>query len=454
MAIEKERIYSVGQVNSLVKVVLEGGLPPRLTVFGEISGWKEHRGSGHCYFSLKDESGVLPCVMWKSSFKKVKFEPSDGMAVLGRGHIDVYPPHGKYQFYVESLKPAGVGELQMRYERMRKRLEDEGLFKEEHKKRLPSYPERIAVLTSSSGAALEDIADSIYKRWPCVRLFFHAVPVQGEGSAERIAAGIRKVNRVVENLKLDLIIVGRGGGSLEDLWAFNEEVVARAIYESKLPVISAVGHEMDVTIADLVADARASTPTKAGVIAVPDAAEVMEHLRSLEIRLGGRVEGKVKICREVVERYAARAVFRDAFYLIRMREQEVDEAGGRLAETMRVILDSARRFLQGSYEQVVKIEPGSLIGRKGIELENLRFKMEGGLSKVVSKCNVELAARENRLRGLNPRGVLRRGYSITRNKRTGAVMKGTGDVDVGDVISTELVDENRVESKVIKKENS
>jgi len=277
----KTRIYTVSQVNALIKVVLEDSLPPRLIVRGEISGWKQHT-SGHCYFSLKDENAVLPCVIWASKFKNVKFSPEDGMAVLATGHIDVYTVGGKYQLYVDKLEPEGVGALQLAFEQMYKRLKAEGLFEEKYKKPLPAYPERIGILTSESGAAVHDIKDSIHNRWPPARLFLYPVPVQGEGAAEKIAAALGDMNRRNKELKLDILIVGRGGGALEDLWAFNEEVLARAIFDSKIPVISAVGHEVDTTIADLVADARASTPTKAGVVAVPDMQEVLEHVDNLK----------------------------------------------------------------------------------------------------------------------------------------------------------------------------
>ncbi|MBN2592552.1 MAG: exodeoxyribonuclease VII large subunit, partial [Sedimentisphaerales bacterium] len=235
-----KKIYTVSQINSLIKVALEENLPPQLIVRGQISDFKHHT-SGHCYFSLKDEGAVLPCVMWASKVKNVKFSPEDGMEVLSTGHIDVYAPGGKYQLYVDKIEPAGVGALQLAFEQMVAKLRREGLFDEVHKKALPPYPMRIGILTSESGAALRDITDSIHNRWPCAKLFLYPVPVQGEGSAEKIAAALHDINRRDQRLKLDVLIVGRGGGAIEDLWAFNEEVLARAIFDSTIPVISAVG---------------------------------------------------------------------------------------------------------------------------------------------------------------------------------------------------------------------
>ncbi|MHC5000620.1 MAG: exodeoxyribonuclease VII large subunit [Planctomycetota bacterium] len=242
-------VFTVTQLNNLIQVTLEEALPPRVILRGEISNWKRH-SSGHCYFSLKDsEGGQIPCVMWASKFRNIKFDCQNGLAILATGYVDVYVPGGKYQFYAEKLDPAGVGDLQLAFEQMRKRLQAEGLFDPAHKRELPTYPMNIGVITSRSGAAVVDIADSIYSRWPCATLHVFDAPVQGEGSAEKIAAVINKANRMQKQLKLDILIVGRGGGSMEDLWAFNEEPVARSIFASKIPTISAVGHEVDVTIA-------------------------------------------------------------------------------------------------------------------------------------------------------------------------------------------------------------
>ena len=198
---KQRRIYSVGQVNLLVKAALEEVLPPRLIVRGEISDWKRH-SSGHCYFSLKDETGVLPCVMWSSKYRSVKFKVEDGMAVLASGHVDVYPAGGKYQLYAEKLEPEGIGALQMAFEQMVAKLRAEGLFEDKYKKALPAYPMRIGILTSETGAAVHDISDSVMNRWPCAKLYLYPVPVQGEGAAAKIAAAVRDVNRRNAKLKL------------------------------------------------------------------------------------------------------------------------------------------------------------------------------------------------------------------------------------------------------------
>ena len=468
----KVKIYSVSQVNSLIKAALEENLPSRLSVAGELTDWVV-AASGHAYFSLKDETALLPCVMWRSSLRKVKFEVENGQAVVVRGHVDVYPPQGKYQFYAESMTPEGVGALQLAFEQMVKKLRGEGLFDEEHKKALPPYPERIGILTSESGAAVHDIADSIFNRWPCAELFLYPVPVQGEGAAEEIAAALRDLNRRNERLRLDVVIVGRGGGSMEDLWAFNEEVLARAIFDSRIPVISAVGHEVDVTVADMVADKRASTPTKAGVVAVPDMQEVLAGLASTQSRLRGDIEGRIKLAGQNLETLLASAVFRNPLFLVRTAEQQLDELGGELGDAMRELLIEAGHQVSASYEQVIRIEPHRLIGRMRVELNKLwnrvkvgaatavgerrmqlrevKNRLEGSGKTIIDGRILSLTAAENRLAGLAPKAVLQRGYSITSNKRTGRVIRGLHDVEIGDSMVTELAGEERIQSRVTDK---
>jgi exodeoxyribonuclease VII large subunit len=444
------KIYTVSQINSLIKVALEENLPSQLVVSGEISDFKHHT-SGHCYFSLKDKGGILPCVMWASKFKNVKFSPEDGMAVLATGHIDVYTIGGKYQLYVDKLDPAGVGALQLAFEQMVRKLQSEGLFDDVHKKTLPPYPMRIGILTSESGAAVHDITDSIHTRWPCAKLFLYPVPVQGEDSAGKIAAALRDVNRRNRKLKLDVLIVGRGGGSLEDLWAFNEEVLARAIFDSKIPVISAVGHEVDTTIADLVADARASTPTKAGVVAVPDMQEILGQLINIERRLAGQTKASLKLAEGELEIVLAGALFRNPLLLVQNAQQQLDELSIELAEAIRELLIEAHQKLSAGYEQIIRIEPHRLLGNKTVELNNWQNRANMGIGAIINNCRIQLTAQANRLAGLNPKSVLQRGYSITTNKKTGSLVRTSEEVHIGDYLITELASETSIESKVTKK---
>jgi exodeoxyribonuclease VII large subunit len=444
------KIYTVSQINSLIKIALEEKLPPRLIVRGEISDWKHH-ASGHCYFSLKDEGAVLPCVMWASKFKNIKFSPENGMEVLSTGHIDVYTLGGKYQLYVDKIEPAGIGALQLAFEQMVAKLRKEGLFDEAHKKALPLYPMRIGILTSESGAALHDITDSIHSRWPCAKLFLYPVPVQGEDAAVKIAAALREINRYNQKFDLDVLIVGRGGGAMEDLWAFNEEVLARAIFDSTIPVISAVGHEVDTTIADLVADARASTPTKAGVVAVPDMQEILQQLASTEQRLSNQTRARLKIAEHMLEIILANAVFRNPLMPVQNSRQQLDELTAELQDVIKELLTEAHRKLSAGYEQIIRIEPHRLLGYKTIELNNWQNRANMGICAAINNCQMQLTAKENRLIALNPRSVLRRGYSITTNKQTGLLVRTSEDVSIGDFLITELANENLIESKVTKK---
>jgi exodeoxyribonuclease VII large subunit len=443
-------IFTVSQINALIKATLEDNLPSQLIVKGEITNFKHHP-SGHCYFSLKDEKSNLPCAMWKTNVQRVKFRPENGLAVLATGFIDVYVPHGRYQLIVDELVPAGIGALQLAYEQMVKKLRAEGLFDDGHKKALPVYPQRIGILTSESGAAVHDIIDSIHNRWPCVDLLFYPVPVQGEGAAEKIAAALGDINRRNKQLKLDVLIVGRGGGSLEDLWAFNEEILARAIYDSKIPVISAVGHEVDITVADFVADARASTPTKAGIVAVPDMQEVLGNLTNIERRLTGQIEAKLNQAQQKLEIILANAVFRNPLLLVQNAQQRLDELSGELAEMIKELLTEMHRKLSAAYEQIVRIEPHRLLKNKAVELNNCRHRIDAGIRAILNKCQMMLTAQENRLGGLNPKSVLKRGYSITTNKKTGLLVKTVDDVRLGEHLITELANENLIESKVTKK---
>jgi exodeoxyribonuclease VII large subunit len=469
MAKKQVKIYTVSQVNTMIKTALEDSLPSSMLVSGEISGWKVH-GSGHCYFTLKDESSQMQSVMWSSSFSKVKFEPENGMAVIAKGYIDLYPPQGKLQFYVEKLEPAGVGALQLAFEQLVAKLAAEGLFDQEHKKTLPRFPQRIGILTSESGAAVGDIVDSIYNRWPAVSLFLYPVPVQGEGAGEKIAQAIENVNRFNDKYGLDLLIVGRGGGSLEDLWAFNEEVVARAIFASKIPVISAVGHEYDTTIADFVADARASTPTKAGVIAVPDSEEILAQLKQYESRLGYYADSKMKMAAANLREVEASSVFRNPRLIVDIAIQRLDDIQTGIGTGLRVLVENLKSRLEQFREKVSVLNPQVQINTMQIQLMHIVSALPIGIErklkdskvqigqyerdilvgfkKSVSDAQLSLASVESRLSALNPKAVLKRGYSITTNKSTGKLVKSKKDVQKGDIILTELGDSSLLESIV------
>ncbi len=260
-----DSIYSVSEITNEIKEILESNFPT-LAVIGEISNFKAHV-SGHWYFTLKDGKASISCTMWRSVNSRVFFKPEDGMKIIVQGRISVYPPHGSYQIDVRSMQPAGEGELQAAFERLKRKLAQEGLFDEQYKKPIPEFPNKIGIVTAIDGAAFQDMINTAKRRFPLVELVIMPAKVQGEGAANSIAEGIKLLNKKSD---VDVIIIGRGGGSLEDLWAFNEEVVARAVFESEIPIISGVGHEVDFTISDFVADLRAATPTAAMELATPN----------------------------------------------------------------------------------------------------------------------------------------------------------------------------------------
>ncbi|MDN0032254.1 exodeoxyribonuclease VII large subunit [Oscillibacter ruminantium] len=322
-------IYQVSQVNEYVKALLDGEpLLQDLLVRGELSNYKVYP-SGHHYFTLKDREGALRCVMFRSQAQRLRFKPENGMKVIARGRVSVFPRDGAYQLYCSGLSPDGVGDLAVAFEQLKAKLFEEGLFDENHKKPLPRYPRTIAIVTSSAGAAVHDMIRILRRRYPAAKVALLPVRVQGAEAPAEIAGAIRYANRYRVG---DLIITGRGGGSMEDLWAFNDERVARAIYESDLPVISAVGHEPDVTIADFVADARASTPSNAAEIAVPDQMELLRWLRGAGERIAQAEESKLRLCRRQLETIADKRVMKDQLAYVQDRRMLLTHLHQRLGD--------------------------------------------------------------------------------------------------------------------------
>ncbi len=336
----EKKIYSVSELNGLIKELFDATpLFLQIAVRGELSNYKVYP-SGHHYFTLKDSESSLKCVMFKSSAVKLRFKPENGMSVTAFGRISVYPRDGAYQLYCSALMPEGTGDLQVAFEQLKKKLDEEGLFDPSHKKPLPTYPEKIAVITSSAGAAVHDMIRILSHRWPMTKVMLLPVRVQGTEAPAEIAGAIRYANR---HELADLIITGRGGGSIEDLWAFNDERVARAIYESTIPVISAVGHEPDVTISDYVADKRASTPSNAAEIAVPDASEERMALESFGIRASQAMDKRVKHLRTELNNLSTRRVMQNAGAYLDDRRIELDHMRDKLAASMEAQLGLKQR---------------------------------------------------------------------------------------------------------------
>ena len=338
------QILTVTQLNTLIRELLESEpLLANLCVRGELSNYKIYP-SGHHYFTLKDSESSLRCVMFKSSAQRLRFRPENGMRVTASGRVSVYPRDGAYQFYCSGIMPEGTGDLQVAFEQLKAKLEGEGLFDASHKKPLPAFPARIAIITSSAGAAVHDMIRILGARWPMAKVLLLPVRVQGVEAPPEIAGAIRYAN---EFQVADLIITGRGGGSIEDLWAFNDERVARAIYASEIPVISAVGHEPDVTISDYVADRRASTPSNAAEIAVPDSREMRELLASFEIRSSQAMRKQLSALRERLNNLRSARVLSAPTAQFDNRRMELDRMRDRLlAAEERRLSQSRERFVR------------------------------------------------------------------------------------------------------------
>ena len=353
-------VYTVSQINGYLKELLEADpLLQSLLIRGEISNYKRYP-SGHHYFSLKDEKGSMRCVLFRGDAARLRFQPANGMSVLAFGRISVFPRDGQYQMYCTELIEDGRGALDLAFERLRRKLEEEGLFDPARKKHLPAWPGRIALVTSPAGAAVRDMIRILGARWPMVGVLVVPVRVQGEGAAEEIAAAIDQVNRRED---IDLIITGRGGGSREDLWAFNEEAVARAISRSRIPVISAVGHEPDVTISDYVADVRAATPSNAAELAVPDQGQVRHRLGQLARRLAAAQRSRLTAGRKDLLRMMDSRAMRNPKAPIEDSRMLVDRAQERLAAALRDILKDGRGELARLSAGLDAMSPLKVLGR-------------------------------------------------------------------------------------------
>ncbi|MFI5253647.1 MAG: exodeoxyribonuclease VII large subunit [Bacteroidota bacterium] len=351
-------IFTITELTRGIKEVLEAGFS-NVTVQGEISNCKLH-SSGHCYLTLKDEQSQLSAVIWRSRVARLSFTPQDGMKVVARGNITLYEVRGVYQLDILQLQPLGVGELQLAFERLKVKLAKEGLFDADHKKPLPVYPRNIGIVTSSTGAAIRDIVNIISRRYPVVNLILYSVKVQGVGAAEEIAEAIRTFN---EEYKVDVLIVGRGGGSFEDLWPFNEEIVARAIYDSLIPVVSAVGHEIDFTIADFVADLRAPTPSAAAELVVPDKEEILETVRNFCYTAGQLIYDNLSTQKSAIHSLLQSYAFNRPLDTLRQQTQRHDELRRVLTTvlTHRYTMDEQK--LHSLQQRIASLSPDGVLKR-------------------------------------------------------------------------------------------
>lgn len=355
-----QNVLDVSQVNEYIKSMLDGDpLLGHLCVRGELSNYKIYP-SGHHYFSMKDASGAIRCVMFKSGAVRLRFRPENGMKVIASGRVTVFPRDGQYQLYCSSLTPDGVGDLHVAFEQLKQKLYEEGLFDAVHKRPLPIYPHRIAIVTSSVGAAVRDMLRILEKRYPLSYVMILPVRVQGVEAPAEIAGAIRYANR---HQLADVIITGRGGGSIEDLWAFNDERVARAIFDSRIPVVSAVGHEPDVTISDFVADVRAATPSNAAELVAPDQSEIRMRLNQLQLRMTKAVLKQIDVLHERLERLSGSSAMRDPTHLIQEKRQLLDFEQQQLLTRFSAILHRNRHHFAQLSAALDAMSPLKVLGR-------------------------------------------------------------------------------------------
>lgn len=388
---ETEQVLSITQLTSQLKGVVEQQFS-HVWVAGEISNFSRPQ-SGHCYLTLKDDNAQLRAVIWRGTASKLKFDVHDGLEVVCRGRLDVYPPRGSYQLVIEQIQPQGIGALELALRKLREKLGKEGLFDADRKRSLPTFPRKIGVVTSPTGAAIRDFLEVMRRRWSGVDVLIFPVRVQGEGAAEEVAAAIKQANHLKP--ALDVLVVTRGGGSLEDLWAFNEEPVVRALASSCIPTVSAIGHEIDVTLADLAADVRALTPSEAAERVVPSSQDVKEVMQGFHSRLQNALSMRASTLRSRLDAIASRTLFARPLDHVHNLSRQVDELNSRLHAAAKLSIRDQQS---------------------------------------------QLAMLSGKLETLSPLGVLGRGYSLTHEERTGRLITSTKKLKQNQRIVTRLAE--------------
>lgn len=431
------KVLSIRDVNRYIKLKLEGdsGLQD-IWLRGEISNFTRH-SSGHMYFTLKDESGRLKCIMFASYNQRLPFVPKDGMKVLARGGVSVYERDGAYQFYATAMQPDGVGSLYLAFEQLKRKLESEGLFAESIKRPIPRYPGAIGVVTSPTGAAVRDILITLQRRHPSVPVLLYPVSVQGTQAAPSIVKAIEEMNRLAE---VDVLIVGRGGGSLEELWAFNEEAVARAIRASRIPVISAVGHETDFTIADFAADLRAATPTAAAELAVPHTGELRQQLHYLEQRMGKSLRLMAGKARERWQHAARSPYFTQPRRTLLAQTERLDRLRDRLVFRVQGQSGRAQERLARLAGRLAGASPTEQAGFARKRLSGARRALELAMGGTLRDAQSRYGSLVRGLDALSPLKVMGRGYSLLYDEQDKRLIRSIADVQPGDPVRVRLSD--------------
>ena len=462
----EEKTFTVSEINSYLKKKMN--FDPKLKniyIKGEISNYNSYPNS-HSYFTLKDETSQIPAVMFKSSKDRfLKFTPENGMKVIVKGSIEVYHKEGKYQLNARRITEDGLGDLHVAFEQLKKELKRMGLFEESHKKKIPKYPNRIGVVTAQTGAAIRDIITTIKRRYPICEILVFSTLVQGNQAAPQIARQIKHAQK----FNLDTLIVGRGGGSIEDLWPFNEREVAQAIYDCEIPVISAVGHEIDFTIADFVADKRAATPTAAAEIAVPNINEVKDNVKQLNRRANKSINDKITMNRTILDNISKKNILKNPESIYEIKMMILDNLVGKLTFSSKNIIDKNKNKLIRLESSTILKNPEPIYNYKKIDLNNLVYKLNFSATRIVNENRNKLFKIENshilknpeeiikdkkdaylknfnKLEVLNPLLTLKRGYAIAKTEDK--VISSSKDVKIGDKVDIELED-GTINTKVI-----
>jgi len=440
----ERKIYSVGEVNRKARMVLESGIG-EVWVEGELSRVTIH-SSGHWYFALKDESAAVSCAMFRNDNARVGFRPKDGIKVHMYARPSIFESSGRYQLIASEMEEAGKGNLQEQFEKLKARLAAEGLFDADRKKPLPLLPRKIGIVTSPTGAAIRDIIKVLTRRFPNIHILLIPVKVQGAGAEEGIVKAIDYLNTRDD---IDVMIVGRGGGSIEDLWNFNEEVVARAIARSTIPIISAVGHEIDYTISDFAADVRAPTPSAAAELAVREKGEWEESIARYDRRLKQSLKAVAQVFRLRLNRQAHSYVFREPGNLVRQYRQEIRAAESRMADLLKLGAQRRSQRLDRANTQMSHLLQSG-VQQAHQHVDELAITMRHRVERKVERDRQKMQGLESQLRMLNPLAVLGRGYSLTR-RQDGSVVRKAASVEKGDRLITQFTD-GKVISNVTGKE--
>lgn len=427
---------TVSQLTQAIKKNLESNFPSVL-LQGEISNCKLHT-SGHLYFSLKDADAQIAAVMYRGDASSLKKVPKDGDQVIVRGDINVYPPSGRYQIMVKELRPVGVGELLLKLEELKIKLNKKGYFKKEHKRPLPKMPRRIGVITSPTGAAIQDILNILTRRFSGFHLILNPVKVQGEGAAEEIAQAIRQFN---DYDLVDVMIVGRGGGSIEDLWAFNEEVVADALYNSRIPTIAAVGHETDHCIADYVADVRAPTPSAAAEIVIAEKAHQLQQLGQIQQRMQQTLRHQIRNQRQQIESIKKHPLFATPYGLLGPWMQKLDDMRTDSDLAMNQRVQQAKIQLDGRQRQLQALKPTAMIAHLKQRLSSFdKGIKQAWVGKILPWNREKLKNMENTLKAIDPKNLLTKGYCILFAEKGHSVITSVNAVEKGDDLRLLLAD--------------